>query len=65
MKNATFWDMVPCRSFVNRLFGRTYRLHLQGRKIGERGTSVSGWLQNTDDVATISIMPEYEGKLEL
>jgi hypothetical protein len=45
MKNAIFWDMAPCRSGVNRCFGGMYRLHLQGRKIRERGTSVSRWLQ--------------------
>jgi hypothetical protein len=44
MKNAVFWDVAPCRSCVNRCFGRTYRLHLQGRKIRERGTSMSRWL---------------------
>jgi hypothetical protein len=32
MKNAVFWDVMPCRSCVNRRFGGTYRLHLQGRK---------------------------------
>jgi hypothetical protein len=30
-----------CRFCVNRRFGGTYRLHLQGRKIRERWTSVS------------------------
>jgi hypothetical protein len=30
MKNAVFWDVAPCRSRVNRRFGGTYRLHLQG-----------------------------------
>jgi hypothetical protein len=35
MKNAIFWDVVPCRSCVNRRFGGKYRLHLQGRKIRE------------------------------
>jgi hypothetical protein len=45
MKNAVFWDVAPSRSCVNRRFGGTYRLHLQGRKIRERGTSVSRWLQ--------------------
>jgi hypothetical protein len=45
MKNVVLWDVVPCRSCVNRRLGETYRLHLQGRKIGERGTSVSRWLQ--------------------
>jgi hypothetical protein len=46
VKNAVFWDVAPCRSCVNRRFGETYRLQLQGRrKIRERGTSVSRWLQ--------------------
>jgi hypothetical protein len=29
-KNAVFWDVASCRYFVNRRFGGTYRLHLQG-----------------------------------
>jgi hypothetical protein len=41
MKNAVFWDVTPCIYCVNRRFGGTYRLHLQGRKIHGRGTSVS------------------------
>jgi hypothetical protein len=45
MKNAVFWDVALCRYCVNRRFGGTYRFHLQGRKIRERGTSVSRWLQ--------------------
>jgi hypothetical protein len=44
-KNAVFWDVAPCTSCVNRRVGGTYRLHLQGRKICEWGTSVSRWLQ--------------------
>jgi hypothetical protein len=44
VKNAVFWDVAPRRSCVNRRFGGTYRLHLQGRKIRERGTSVGRWL---------------------
>jgi hypothetical protein len=36
--------VATCRSWVNRRFGGRYRLHLQGRKICERGTSVSRWL---------------------
>jgi hypothetical protein len=44
-KNAVFWDVAQCRSCVNRRFGQMYRLHLQGRKIRGRGTSVSRWLQ--------------------
>jgi hypothetical protein len=49
LKNVVFWDVVPCRSSVNRRFGGTYRPHLQGRKISERGTSVSRWLQTAED----------------
>jgi hypothetical protein len=45
MKNVVFWDVAPYRSCVSRCFGGLYRLHLQGRKIGELGTSVSRWLQ--------------------
>jgi hypothetical protein len=30
MKSIIFWDMTPC-SPLNRRFGRTYRLHLQGQ----------------------------------
>jgi hypothetical protein len=41
LKNVVFWDVALCTSGVNRRFGGTYRLHLQGRKIRERGTSVS------------------------
>jgi hypothetical protein len=44
MKNAVFWNVALCRSCVNRRFGEMYRLHLQGRKIRELGTSVR-WLQ--------------------
>jgi hypothetical protein len=45
VKNAVFWDVAPCLSCVNRRFGGTYHLHLQGKKIRERGTSVSKQLQ--------------------
>jgi hypothetical protein len=41
MKNAVIWDVAPCRSCLDRRFGGTYRLHLQGRKIRERGPSVA------------------------
>jgi hypothetical protein len=43
MKNAVFWDVAPCGFCVNRRFGGTYRLHLQGRNIREQGTSLSMW----------------------
>jgi hypothetical protein len=33
MKNIIFWDITPCSPLsVNRCFGGTYRLHLQGRR---------------------------------
>jgi hypothetical protein len=38
MKNALFWDAAPYRPCVNRRFGGTYRLHLQGRNIRKRAT---------------------------
>jgi hypothetical protein len=47
MKNVVFWDVALRRSCVNRRFGGTYRLHLQGRKIRERRTSVARRLQST------------------
>jgi hypothetical protein len=39
IKNAVFWDVAPCRSCVSWRFGGTFRLHLQGRKIRERGST--------------------------
>jgi hypothetical protein len=45
MKDVVFWDVALCRSRVNRRFEGTYHLHLQGRKIRERVTSVSRLLQ--------------------
>jgi hypothetical protein len=59
MKNAVFWDVALCRSCVNRCFGGIYRLHLQGRKIRERGTSMGRWLQTETPVQT----PREGGKL--
>jgi hypothetical protein len=42
MKNAVFWGVAPCRcGRLDRRFGGSYLLHLQGRKIRERRTSVS------------------------
>jgi hypothetical protein len=37
MKNAVFWVVVPCRcGRLNRRFGGSYRLHLQGRQKNPR-----------------------------
>jgi hypothetical protein len=38
--SAVFWDIAPCSPYVNRRFGGTYGLHLQGRKSAEQETSV-------------------------
>jgi hypothetical protein len=46
MKNAVIWDVALCSSCVNRCFRGTYCLHIRGRKIRERGTSMSRWLLN-------------------
>jgi hypothetical protein len=59
MKNAVFWDVAPCRSCVNRRFGATYRLQLQGRKIRDRGTSVSRWLQ-TEQTLNMEVIRHSE-----
>jgi hypothetical protein len=32
MKNAVFWDVAPHGFIINRRFGETCRLHLQGRR---------------------------------
>jgi hypothetical protein len=45
VKNVVFWDVTLCIFYVNRRFGGTYRLYLQDRKIRERGTSISRYLQ--------------------
>jgi hypothetical protein len=50
MKNAVFWDMAPCRSYVNRRFGGMYRFRLQGRRTRQRGTSLSRWFQTEPPV---------------
>jgi hypothetical protein len=36
MKNSIFWNITPCRLLkVNRCFGVTFRLHLQGRRTSQ------------------------------
>jgi hypothetical protein len=60
MKNAVFWDVAPCRSCVNRRFGGTCRLHLQGRKIRDRGTSVSRLLQTAQSYVMVVVKIFYQ-----
>jgi hypothetical protein len=37
---AVLWEKAPCSTYVNRRFGGTYHLHLQGRKSAKQETSV-------------------------
>jgi hypothetical protein len=39
MKKTVLWDVAPCRYGVNRRFGGTYRLHLQGRRENKKSAS--------------------------
>jgi hypothetical protein len=61
LKNDVFWEVVPCRSYVNRCFGGTYRVHFQGRKIRERGTSMSRWLQTESPVEVTQLYKNRNG----
>jgi hypothetical protein len=62
MKNAVFWDVAPCRSCeLNRRFRGTYSLHLQRRKIRERGTSVSRWLQTKPPIDNTQLYKNRRG----
>jgi hypothetical protein len=53
MKTVDLWYVALCRFWVNQRFGGTYRLRLQGRKIRDRGTSVSRYLQT--DFSTLKM----------
>jgi hypothetical protein len=55
VKNAVFWDVSLCRSCMNRRFGGLYRLHLQGRKIRERGTSVNRCLHISTRIQVLKL----------
>jgi hypothetical protein len=49
MKSNIFWDITPCSPLkVNRRFGGTYRLHLQGRRKAEQETSVKAEATSVD-----------------
>jgi hypothetical protein len=60
MKKAVFWDVAPCRNGVNRRFGVTYCLHLQGRREiirkSARETSVRD-VKGRLDFLIISLLP--------
>jgi hypothetical protein len=40
MKNAVFWDVMPCGSYKNRCFGGMYRVHDQGEKNQRGGNNI-------------------------
>jgi hypothetical protein len=63
MKNVVFWDVAPCRSYMNQRFGGKYRPHLQCRKIRKLGTSMSRWLQ-TNQLAGSSLAEFSTLKME-
>ncbi|PNF33739.1 hypothetical protein B7P43_G11226 [Cryptotermes secundus] len=45
MKKAIFLDVAPCRYCVNRRFGGTYRLHLQGKMKKEGTPQARNWCE--------------------
>jgi hypothetical protein len=57
--SSGMWRCVEL--WVNRHFGGTYRLHLQGRKVRQRGTSVSRWLQTEPPVENNQLYKNKEG----
>jgi hypothetical protein len=38
MKNAVFWDFSQCGFIINRRFGETFRLNLEGRRNNAKRT---------------------------
>jgi hypothetical protein len=54
MKNAVFWDVAPCRYCVNRRFGGTYCLLLQG--ISEEPVWAGGWAHAGSSFANFSTL---------
>jgi hypothetical protein len=54
MKNAVFWDVAPCTSCVNRCFGGTYRLHLQGIKSASEEPARAGGLQTAAETSNLT-----------
>jgi hypothetical protein len=53
---AIFLDIVPRSMYVNRRFGRTYNLNLQGRKSAEQDTSVQQVTRHNKPSAGIPVM---------
>jgi hypothetical protein len=38
---AVFWEIAPCSLYVNRCFGGTYHVYLNGRKSAEQETGLA------------------------
>jgi hypothetical protein len=59
MKHAVYFDVMSCRSYTNRRFGETYRLHHQGDKNNELGAilrSVFRLLVSSKDFCCLPIL---------
>jgi hypothetical protein len=41
MKNAVFWDVVPCGCCKNQRFGGTYCLHHEGEENQQDGNNIN------------------------
>jgi hypothetical protein len=54
MNKAVFWVVAPCRACVKLRFGGTYRLHLQGRRICERGICTCFFERNNAGLKKLS-----------
>jgi hypothetical protein len=57
-----FWNVSLCRSCMNRRFAGKYLLRLQGRKIRERGTSVSRCLETEILSSETSVHTRFIGR---
>jgi hypothetical protein len=61
LKNAVFWDVMPCGSCESQFFGGTCRLHHQGEKIPEYGILHSHHRANiTSYVSHVGYYCNYE-----
>jgi hypothetical protein len=46
LKSSVFWDKMPCSTLkINRRFGGTYRLYLQGRRINRARSQLESMSQ--------------------
>jgi hypothetical protein len=58
---AIFWDIQPCSPYVNRRFGGTYYLHLQGRKSAEQETSEHRVVIRSSEMSVKPTLVESKG----